>query len=50
MKVFQQTQINTLMERDLEAVAPAESSGTVTVHNWSDEERAKFRAIAQGEW
>jgi TRAP-type mannitol/chloroaromatic compound transport system substrate-binding protein len=50
VKEFQQTQINTLKERDLEAVAEAEGAGDITVHNWSEEERAKFRAIAKDEW
>jgi TRAP-type C4-dicarboxylate transport system substrate-binding protein len=50
VKVFQQTQINALKERDQEAVAEAKASGAVTVHNWSEEERVKFRAIARGEW
>lgn len=49
VKEFQQTQVNTLKERDLEAVKTAEAEG-ITIHNWSDEERAKFRAIAQNEW
>lgn len=50
VKEFQQTQINTLKERDLAAVETATASGTITVHNWSDEERAKFRTIARAEW
>lgn len=49
IKEFQQTQIDTLKARDLEAVKAAEAEGIV-IHNWSDEERAKFRVIAQGEW
>ncbi|MGO4852841.1 TRAP transporter substrate-binding protein [Phaeovulum sp. W22_SRMD_FR3] len=49
LKVFQQTQINTLKERDLAAVEVAKADG-VTIHNWSPEERAKFRGIARGEW
>jgi TRAP-type C4-dicarboxylate transport system substrate-binding protein len=50
VKTFQQTQINGLKERDEAAVAAAKASGELTVHNWSDEERAKFRSLAQGEW
>lgn len=50
VKVFQENQVNTLMERDLEAVEAARAAGTVTIHDWSDEERAKFRGIAVGEW
>jgi TRAP-type C4-dicarboxylate transport system substrate-binding protein len=49
LKVFQQNQIDTLKARDLEAVKTAEAEG-ITIHNWSDEERAKFRGIARGEW
>ncbi|MEI4474138.1 TRAP transporter substrate-binding protein [Frigidibacter sp. MR17.24] len=49
-KIFQQTQIDTLHERDLKAVEAAKAGGKITVHNWSDEERAKFRGIARGEW
>ncbi|MEM7090274.1 MAG: TRAP transporter substrate-binding protein [Pseudomonadota bacterium] len=47
---FAVMQTATLAERDEEAVAEAKASGTVTVHDWSDEERAKFRAIAVTEW
>ncbi len=50
VKVFQQTQIETLKERDLKAVEDAKASGKITVHNWSPEDRAKFRGIARGEW
>ena len=50
VKEFQQTQINGLKERDAEALAEAEANPEITVHNWSDEDRAKFRSIAQGEW
>ncbi|MFV0333120.1 MAG: TRAP transporter substrate-binding protein [Tropicimonas sp.] len=49
IKVFQDNQVNGLKERDLAAVSEAEAAG-VTVHNWPDEERARFRAIAQEEW
>jgi TRAP-type transport system periplasmic protein len=49
IKQFQQTQVSTLKERDLAAVKQAESEG-ITVHNWSPEERAKFRGIARSEW
>ncbi len=45
-----QMQVATLAERDEAAVAEAQASDDITVHNWSDEERAKFRAIAQTEW
>ncbi|WP_282603486.1 TRAP transporter substrate-binding protein [Paracoccus sp. PARArs4] len=42
--------IQSLAEADEAAVAEAEASGEITIHDWSDEERAKFRGIAQGEW
>ncbi|WP_404402008.1 hypothetical protein [Pelagibacterium halotolerans] len=38
-----------LAEADEAAVAEAEASGDVTVHNWPEEERAKVRAIAMRE-
>jgi TRAP-type mannitol/chloroaromatic compound transport system substrate-binding protein len=34
---------------DLEAVAEAKAAG-ITIHDWSQEERAKFRAIARDQW
>lgn len=43
-------QVETLAAKDEEAVAKAKEDGKITVHDWSDEERAKFRAIATGEW
>ena len=50
VKAFQQTQIDTLQERNEAAVGEAKASGEITVHDWPDEERAKFREIARGEW
>ena len=47
---FAQSQVAALRERDLKAVAEAKASGNITVHDWPAEERAKFRAIAIGEW
>ena len=47
---FAQTQVSTLRAADEEAVAAAAAGGEITVHDWSEEERAKFRAIAVGEW
>lgn len=47
---FAQTQVKTLRGRDEAAVAAARAGGKITVHDWSAEERAKFRAIAVGEW
>ncbi|ETX28852.1 TRAP transporter substrate-binding protein [Roseivivax isoporae] len=47
---FSRAQVAALAEADQAAVEEAKASGEVTVHDWSDEERAKFRSIAQGEW
>ncbi|CCN38461.1 Trap dicarboxylate family transporter, dctp subunit [Vibrio nigripulchritudo MADA3029] len=38
-----------LFMKDLAAVADAKAKG-VTIHDWSQEERAKFRAIAKDQW
>ncbi|MDA8004416.1 MAG: TRAP transporter substrate-binding protein [Alphaproteobacteria bacterium] len=38
-----------LFINDLEAVAAAQAQG-VTIHNWSPDERAKFRSIARQQW
>ncbi|MBU2961365.1 TRAP transporter substrate-binding protein [Citreicella sp. C3M06] len=43
-------QSQTVHERDMEAAKEAEASGEITIHDWSDEERAKFRAIARSQW
>lgn len=50
VKDFAEMQVATLAERDLAAVEAAKAGGKVTVHDWPAEERAKFRAIATGEW
>ncbi|MCO6361534.1 MULTISPECIES: TRAP transporter substrate-binding protein [unclassified Paracoccus (in: a-proteobacteria)] len=47
---FARVQVAALAEADAAAVAEAEAGGTITVHDWSDEERTKFRSIAMGEW
>ena len=47
---FAQHQVSVLAERDLAAVEEAKAGGEITIHNWSDDERAKFRTIATGEW
>nr|WP_321445930.1 TRAP transporter substrate-binding protein [uncultured Cohaesibacter sp.] len=39
-----------LKMQDLAAVAEARASGDITIHDWSAEERAKFRKIAQEQW
>ncbi|MEH6452461.1 MAG: TRAP transporter substrate-binding protein DctP, partial [Psychromonas sp.] len=35
---------------DQAAVKEAQANPDITIHNWSEEERKKFRAIAQGQW
>ena len=47
---YSQHLVAELAKRDEEAVAKAKAGGKITVHNWSAEERAKFRTIATGEW
>ncbi|WP_194098546.1 TRAP transporter substrate-binding protein [Marivivens aquimaris] len=47
---FATMQVAALREADMAAVAEAQASGDITVHDWSAEERAKFRTIATGEW
>nr|WP_319389971.1 TRAP transporter substrate-binding protein [uncultured Cohaesibacter sp.] len=47
-KEFAQYQIGKLNERDKEAVANAPAD--LVIHNWSAEERAKFRSIAKKQW
>ncbi len=50
VKQFRQTQVEALKKADEKAVAEAKENPDVTVHDWPDEERAKFRSIATGEW
>ena len=47
---FARSQVAALNEADAAAVEEAKASGEVTVHDWSPEERARFREIATGEW
>ena len=42
--------MSSLAEKDEAALEDARASGDVTIHDWSDEERARFREIAAGEW
>lgn len=44
-----QRQNAALAEKNAKAVEEAKAQGA-TIHDWSDEERAKFRKIAIGEW
>jgi TRAP-type mannitol/chloroaromatic compound transport system substrate-binding protein len=39
-----------LAMKDLVAVAAARKDASITIHNWSADERAKFRAIAMKQW
>jgi len=39
-----------LRARDATAVADAKAAGNIVVHDWSSEERERFRKIAQQEW
>ncbi|RYG93275.1 TRAP transporter substrate-binding protein [Loktanella sp. IMCC34160] len=50
VEAFAEMQVAALREADIAAVAEAQASGTITIHDWSAEERAKFRTIALGEW
>ena len=50
VKEFAVYQSETVHERDMEAAEEARESGEITIHDWSDEERAKFRAIARSQW
>lgn len=47
---FAQYQAETVHKHDQEAAEAAAASGKVTIHDWSDEERAKFRSIARTQW
>ncbi len=50
VKEFQQTQLAGNRAADEAALAEAEADPKITVHNWSEEERAKFRALGVAEW
>jgi TRAP-type C4-dicarboxylate transport system substrate-binding protein len=47
---YARVQVASLVEADEAAVAEAKEGGKITIHDWSAEERAKFRTIAIGEW
>lgn len=47
---FADRQVAALEEADQKALEEAKANPDITVHDWSDEERAKFRTIAMGEW
>lgn len=42
--------VNSLILRDQAAVSEARANPEITVHDWSQEERAKFRSIAVAQW
>lgn len=42
--------VTTLRNEDLKAVMQAEADASITVIDWSEEERAAFRTIAVGQW
>lgn len=46
---YSQNMVSQLAANDEKAVAEAAGKG-ITIHNWSDEERAKFRSIAAEKW
>lgn len=50
VKEFQQTQIAGTRAADEAALAEAEADPNITVHNWSEEDRVKFRTLAVAEW
>ncbi len=50
VKDFADHELEVLQQRDEEAVQKAKEGGKIHIHDWSAEERAKFRQIAQGEW
>lgn len=49
VKSYAENLIKIVDEKDAKAIEELKKEG-VTIHNWSAEERAKFRNIAQGEW
>ncbi len=48
--VFAADMVAQLDVQNAKAAAEAEADPDITIINWSDEERAKFRAIAKGQW
>ncbi|MFV0358255.1 TRAP transporter substrate-binding protein [Tropicimonas sp.] len=50
VREFAAYQASTVLERDLAAAEEATAGGEVTVHDWADEERARFRSIAKTQW
>lgn len=50
VRAFSRSQVAALSEKDEAAVAEARANPDIMIHDWSDEERAKFRTIAVGQW
>ena len=50
VSVFARDMITQLDEQNEAAVAEAQADPEITVIDWSDEERAKFRGIAKSQW
>lgn len=50
VSVFAEDMITQLDEQNEAAVAEAQADPEITVIDWSDEERAKFRGIAKSQW
>lgn len=50
VKEFSQDITSKLKEADAQAVEEAKKNPKITIHDWSDEERKKFRAIAKSQW
>lgn len=50
VKEFQQTQLAGNRAADEAALAEAEADPNITVHNWSEEDRVKFRTLGVAEW
>lgn len=47
---FAHNMVDQLTLKDLAAVSEARKNPDITIHDWSQEERAKFRAIAVEQW
>ncbi len=50
VRAFSRSQVAALSEKDEAALVEARANPDITVHDWSDEERAKFRTIAVSQW
>lgn len=48
--VFARDMVDQLDAQNVIAVEEAQADPTITVINWSDEERAKFRGVAKSQW